>query len=192
MSQNKQEQVPIQLDKMIFFQNLVPGQQKSPLIDHFKSECLDTEEKESIKKQREALLMEFPPILSFRNEQQKKKFYENEAMNCQQFCCGGLTPISASVVNDITFTPKDDYVYSPGSGQLYEGNQKTIDSAIKEDISQEQFGSPSQKALMGGLAVFDGTIAQRNQSSATMEAESPSLTEIKRPNPFDMTPKPKD
>ncbi|KTD41315.1 hypothetical protein [Legionella parisiensis] len=192
MSQNKQEQAPVQLGKMIFFQNLVPGQQKSPLIDHFRLECIDTENNESLKKQREALLMEAPPILSFVSKKQKEQFYENEAINCKQFCCGGLTPISPSFVNDIAFTPSDHYVFSPGSGQLYEGNQKTIGNTIKDDIGQEQFGSLSQKALMDGLATFDKAVTERTQSSATIEVESPSLTEMKSPNPFDMTPKPKE
>ncbi|MCE0723757.1 MULTISPECIES: hypothetical protein [Legionella] len=192
MSQNKQEQAPIQLGKMIFFQNLVPGLQESPLVNRFRSECLDKENDESLKKQREALLMEFPPILSFVSKKQKEQFYEQEAMNCKQFCCGGMTPISSSFVSDIIFTPKDDYVFSPGNGQLYEGSQKAIGNTIKEDMNQEQFGSPSQKALMDGLAGFDKTVTERTRSSATVEIESPSLTEVKSPNPFDMTFKPKD
>lgn len=173
MSQNKQEQAPIQLGKMIFFQNLVPGLQESPLINHFRSECLDKENDESLKKQREALLMEFPPILSFVSKKQKDKFYEQETTICNQFCCAGMTPISASFVNDIAFTPKDEYVFSPGNGQLYEGSQKSIDNTIKEDMSQEQFGSSNQKALMDGLATFDKTVTERTQSSATVELESP-------------------
>ncbi len=192
MSQNKQEQAPIQLGNMIFFQNLVPGLQKSPLIDHFRLKCLDTENNESLKRQREALLMEFPPILSFISKKQKDQFYEKEAINCKQFCCGGMTPISASFVNDIAFTPTDHYVFSPGSGQLYEGSQETIGNTIKDDVAQQQFGSSSQKALMDSLATFDKAVTERTQSSATMEIESPSLTEIKSLNPFDMTPKPKE
>ncbi|QMT60294.1 hypothetical protein [Legionella sp. PC997] len=185
-------QAPLQLDKMIYFQNLVPGLQQSPLINDFKSECLDAEPNESIKKQREMLLMEFPPILSFRNEQQKKKFYEDEAVKCHQFCCGGLSPISANFVDDIAFTPKDDYVFSAGNGQLYEGSTKTIDQTIKEDITQQQFGSPTQNTLMDGLIKFDKAVTQRIQASAAIEAESPSLTEMKAPNPFDTTFKPKE
>lgn len=42
MTQNKQEQ-PIQFNEMIFFQNLVPGKQQSPLIDHYRSNVLDEE-----------------------------------------------------------------------------------------------------------------------------------------------------
>ncbi|WP_454780746.1 hypothetical protein [Legionella sp. WA2022007384] len=185
-------QAPLQLDKMIYFQNLVPGKQESPLINDFRSECLDTENNESIKKQREMLLMEFPPILSFRNEQQRKKFYEDEAVKCQQFCCGGLSPISAEFVHDIAFIPKDDYVFSAGNGQLYEGSTKTIEQTIKEDITQEQFGSPNQNTLMDGLTTFDKAVTQRVQTSATIEAASPSLTEMKAPSPFDMIFKPKD
>lgn len=91
-----------------------------------------------------------------------------------------MTPISPSFVNDIAFTPTDRYVFSPGSGQLYEGSQETIGNTIKDDVAQQQFGSSSQKALMDSLATFDKAATERTQSSATMEIESPSLTEIKK------------
>ncbi|KTC79561.1 hypothetical protein [Legionella cherrii] len=191
MTQNKQEQ-PIQFNEMIFFQNLVPGKQQSPLIDHYRSNVLDEEKDENIKQQRNALLMEFPPILSFRDEQQKKKFYDDEAKKCQQFCCGGMNPLSAAFISDIAFVPKDDYVYSSGNGELYQGSQKEIGSAIKEGISQIPFGSSGQEKLMDSLKTFNETVTQRSQSTGSIETESPTLGEIKSPNPFDMTSKPKD
>ncbi|CAM3024031.1 Uncharacterised protein [Legionella steigerwaltii] len=192
MTQNKQDQKPIQLSEMIFFQNLVPGKQQSPLIDHYRSEVLNKEEDGQMKQRREALLMEFPPVLSFRDEQQKKEFYDEEAKCRKQFCCGGLNPLSAAFISEIGFSPKDDYVFSPGNGQFYEGSQKTIGNTIKGDISREPFGSASQEELMEGLKTFDDTVAQRTQSSTTFEPESPTLAEIKSPNPFDITNKPKD
>ncbi|WP_392537200.1 hypothetical protein [Legionella sp. 227] len=191
MTQNKQEQ-PIQFNEMIFFQNLVPGKQQSPLIDHYRSNVLDEERDEHIKQQRNALLMEFPPILSFRDEKQKKKFYDDEAKNCQQFCCGGMNPLSAAFIRDIAFVPKDDYVYSSGNGELYQGSQKEIGSAIKEGINQVPFGSSGQKQLMDSLKTFDATVTQRSQSTDSIETESPTLGEMKSPNPFNTTPKPKD
>ncbi|KTC90305.1 hypothetical protein OQJ15_04800 [Fluoribacter dumoffii] len=193
MSQNKQEHDSIQLNEMLYYQNLVPGQQKSPLIDDFRSECLEQEKDELIKKHRAGLLMEFPPILSFSNAQEKNKFYEKEAQNNQQFCCGGMAPISVSFVNGTAFSAKDDYMFCSGSGQIYEGSKKTIDEEIKEDICQEPFGSPSQEALMDGLKIFDNAVAQRNQSSITIAEESPVLTEMKSPTtPFDTTLKRKE
>ncbi|KTD68260.1 MULTISPECIES: hypothetical protein [Legionella] len=192
MAQNKYDQKPIQLGDMIFFQNLVPGKQQSPLIDHYRSNVLNAEKDEHMKQQREALLMEYPPILSFHNDQQKKEFYDEEAKCRKQFCCGALNPLTAAFINDIAFSPKDDYVFSSGNGQFYTGSQKAIGNAIKGDISQAPFGSTSQQELMSDLKAFDDTVAQRGQSTTTFDSDSPALAEIKSPNPFNIIPKPKD
>ncbi|STY29296.1 Uncharacterised protein [Legionella wadsworthii] len=191
MSENKQEQtIPTPTpSSMIYFQNLVPGKNDSELVANFRAECLDSEDNETMKMQRNALLLEFPPILSFLSEEQKKKFYEQQQMNCLKFCCGSLSPITASTVNDIAFSSNDEYVFSPGNGQLYEGSQKTIQSQIKDGINQEQFGSPAQKDLMEGLSTFDKAVNQRIQSSAPTEEDTASLTVMKSPTPFDMEPK---
>lgn len=192
MTQNKQNQLNyVPLSKMIFFQTLAPEQHQSPLIEHFKSECMTLEKNESIKRQREQLIMETPPILSFHDEHQEKRFYESEANKHQQFCCGGMNPISVAFRNDIAFSPKDNYVFSPGNGKLYEGSQKMIDASIKQDIGKSSFGSPDQNALMTGLKTFNTTVSQRSQSTASVEIDAPVLSEMKSPNPFDMTLKPK-
>ncbi len=182
----------VPLNKMIFFQNLALGPQQSDFIDHFKSECIAFENNEGIKKQREQLLLQHPPILSFQNEHQEKRFYEHEVQKHQPFCCGRITPISIAFTSDIVFSPKDNYVFSPGNGKFYTGSQKAIDEDLKQDIRQASFGSADQNALMNDLKTFDVTISQRSQSNASVEIDAPTLSELKSPSPFNMNLKPKD
>ncbi|KTD56980.1 hypothetical protein Lsan_2602 [Legionella santicrucis] len=193
MTQSSQEQAEVvPLNKMIFFQNLALGQQQSHFIDHFKSECIAFENNEEIKKQREQLLLQYPPILSFHDEYQEKIFYENEIKNHQQFCCGKITPISIASISDIVFSSKDSYVFSPGNGKFYTGSQKAIVENLKQDISQASFGSSDQNVLMNSLKTFDATVSQRSQSNTSVEIDAPPLPELKSPSPFNMNLKPKE
>lgn len=89
MSQNKQEHDSIQLNEMIYYQNLVPGQQKSPLIDDFRSECLEQEKDELIKKHRAGLLMEFPLFFLLAMPRRKISFTKRKRRIISNFAVVG-------------------------------------------------------------------------------------------------------
>lgn len=148
---------------LIFFQNLVPGTQESPFIDRYKSACLNDES--AMTQMRKQLLNEFPPVLSF-NHQQKKKFYEEEARNCQQFCCGGMS-LDSDLKGNSFLEPKDHYMLSIGNGTLYEGSQDQIKDEMQTDVRQEQFGSAKQDQLISSIKHFDDLVAQRDQKPST-------------------------
>lgn len=183
MVQNKQERKK-ELENLIYFQNLVPGKQESPFIERFKQECLNDEDENN--EERKQLLNEFPPVLSF-SEQQKKKFYEDEAKNCQQFCCGSMQ-VSNDALGGVSMKQQDNYMLSTGSGKLYEGSAAQIKSEIQDDIHQESFGSLKQEQGIAGLKQFDAVVSARGQSNA--EVNTNEAAEQSSYSPFQTIPKP--
>ncbi|WP_058535720.1 hypothetical protein [Legionella saoudiensis] len=181
MSQNKLDN-----QQLIFFQNLVPGTQNSPFIDRYKDTYLKDEPPNS---ERKLFLNAFPPVLSF-YEKQKKEFYDKEAENCTQFCCGAMG-VSNSIDGSVSFKNLDKYMFSSGSGTLYEGSANNIKSQIQNDIQQSGFGSKQQNDLIAGLQQFNSAISERTQR---IGLESP-LSEMTGPddspfNPFKTSPTP--
>ena len=120
------------MQDLIYFQNLVPGEQNSPFIARFKKECLGDDEKDEVNEARQGLLNKFPPVLSFL-EDQKKKFYEDEAKKCKSFCCGNVQ-ISNDASGVISMKQQDKYMLSTGTGKLYEGTAGQIKKEIQDDI----------------------------------------------------------
>ncbi|CAM4498110.1 MAG: hypothetical protein LEGION0403_FIIPPAGN_01724 [Legionella sp.] len=182
MSLNKLDDQPL-----IFFQNLVPGIQNSPFIDRYKDVYLKDEAPNS---ERNLFLNAFPPVLSF-FEKQKKEFYAQEAKNCSQFCCGGMG-MSHGIEGDVNFNALDNYMFSAGSGTLYEGSANNIKSQIQNDIQQSGFGSQQQNDLISGLKQFNSAISDR---TLRMAMESPQMSEMTGPedssfNPFKTSPTP--
>ena len=152
---------------MIFFQNLVPGKQDSPFIDRFKESCLETEDDEELKEDREQLLTIYPPVLSFKNNKQEKEFYESEAQSCSQFCCGGVAQLSPEY-NPSENTPlPDNYKLSIGTGTLYEGSASEIASKLGKDTSVERFGSPRQEQQIAGMKDFAAIVSQRTPEAVS-------------------------
>lgn len=172
---------------MIYFQNLVPGVQKSPLIDDFKHSILgDSEEVDN--SERSQLLNHFPPVLSFADQQQKKKFYDDEAAQCRQFCCGGMKP-SQAAGESAKLQPIDHYMLSTGSGTLFEGSAASIKTEMQTAVHQESFGSERQSQLINGLNQFNAIVSEREQMTSDNENQM-SQSKDTAPNPFQTTPKP--
>ena len=172
---------------LIYFQNLVPGTQESSFIERYKSECLNDES--AMTQMRKQLLNEFPPVLSF-NIQQKKKFYEEEARNCQQFCCAGMG-LDSDLMGNSFLKPKDNYMLSIGTGTFYEGSREQIKEEMQTDVRQEQFGSAKQEQLISGIKLFDDIVAHRDQKPATSQApELEQKSERNTQNPFNTKPDP--
>ena len=180
LNSNKQKES----DNLIYFQNLIPGQPESPFIDRFKKECLVGEEDEE---EREKLLAnQFPPVLSF-TDKQKKKFYEEEAKNCQQFCCGSMTVTADPETGKPLLNSQDNYMLSTGSGKLYEGSAATIKNEMQQDIRQEPFGSANQEQAIGELNKFGKIVDQRGAPSESTQFQenshlSPLKTKLKPEN----------
>ncbi|CEG58480.1 hypothetical protein [Legionella fallonii] len=179
-----------EVEKLQFFQNLVPGQQKSDFINRYQAECLPEDNEENA--ERRQLLNHFPPVLSF-YEQQKKKFYEKEAQDCKQFCCGSM---SMNMNGDkAVLEPADNYMLSIGSGKLYQGSADTIKHSMQSDIRQASspnggslpFGSPQQAQAIDGLRQFENIVAQREQGNTPAQAD---MTQDQKFNPFQTAPKP--
>lgn len=170
---------------LIYFQNLVPGAKDSPFIDRYKSEVLD----DDVGSERHQLLNEFPPVLSF-SEAQKKKFYDGEAQNCQQFCCGGMA-YNSDLSGNYSLTQQDHYMVSTGSGTLYEGSAGDIKTQMQEDIHNQSFGSTGQNQMMDGLKQFESIVAQRVEPNAGVKSSAFDLApEEKSFNPFMTKPDP--
>ena len=176
-----------EVEKLQFFQNIVPGKQESPFIERYKEECLSEDNEEN--NERRQLLNHFPPVLSF-YEQQKKKFYEKEAQNCQQYCCGGM---SMNMSGDKPILePKDHYMFSTGSGKMHEGNASSITKAVEDDIRKEPFGSPQQNKEIAALQQFANIVDQRQQGfSPAKPDQSADLTQDQGYSPFQTNLKPK-
>ncbi len=176
-----------EVEKLQFFQNLVPGKQESPFIERYKEECLNEDNEEN--NERKQLLNHFPPVLSF-YEQQKKKFYEKEAQNCQQYCCGGMSMNMSD--DEPLLEPKDHYMFSTGSGKMYEGNASSITKAVQDDIRKEPFGSAQQNQEISALQQFANIVDQRQiGTSPAKPDQSASMTQDQKYNPFQTAPKPK-
>ncbi|MDR3503361.1 MAG: hypothetical protein P4L79_12360 [Legionella sp.] len=182
MSQNKLDN-----QQLIFFQNLVPGTHNSPFIDRYKNAYLKDEAPNS---ERKIFLNAFPPVLSF-FEKQKKEFYDQEAQNCTQFCCGGMG-ISYGIEGNVNFKTVDNYMFSPGSGTLYEGRANNIKSQIQSDIQQSGFGSKQQNDLISGLQQFNSVISERTQRMGMEPSHRSEMTgpEDSSLNPFKTSPTP--
>lgn len=177
-----------ELKPLIYFQNLVPGKQESPFIDRYKSECLN-DENEQDHKMRSQLLNEFPPVLSF-DEKQKKKFYEEESVRCQQFCCGFMH-LSSDLSGNYFLKPQDSYMLSIGNGKLYEGNSEHIKGEMQADVHQEPFGSAKQEQIISGIKQFDAIVAQREEDpSFSKSPESNQKSEDSGHSPFKTEPNP--
>lgn len=196
MTTAKQEnEVKSEIEKaakeMLFFQNMLPGLQQSPFIDRFKDRCLDPgqNEEDEVDQFRRKLLNESPPVLSFTGKKQKDKFYEEEAKNCQQFCCGGVAVTSE--LGEVSVKPQDNYLLSVGTGKFYEGSATTVKGQLKEDIYKDSFGSPKQNQEVAGLKEFEGKVAQREQESPSLSStEAPHAEKQSGLNPFQTTAKP--
>ncbi len=157
---------------LICFQNLVPGQQESPFIERFIDVCLGDEEAD----ERKQLLDEIPPVLSFSNEGQKKSFYDDEAKNCQQFCCRGVSVESELGDSDKTVLKSiDNYMYSIGLDKVYEGSADNIKEQMQEEVGQEAFGGTKQKQIVDGLKQFESVVEKRGEAQAL--SKSPEKTE---------------
>lgn len=164
---------------LLYFQNLIPGTSDSPFIDRFKKQVLDDNDPDN--ERRKSLLDEFPPILSF-TAKQKKKFYEDEAQNCA-FCCGGV------LRNNDTQKQTDNYMYSNGSGKLYEGSASQIKSQAQEDIRQEPFGSSAQSQKIAALNQFDAVVNQRGENNSPKASEA-TQKQTSSPSPLKTDLKP--
>lgn len=165
---------------LLYFQNLVPGTPDSPFIDRYKKECLDDNDPDN--ERRKSLLDEFPPILSF-SPQQKKKFYEDEARNCS-FCCGGV------LTGGDTLKSMDNYMYSNGSGKLYEGSAANIKSQLQEEARQEEFGSTKQSQRIAEINQFDAVVNQRGKNNAHAMTSGAAQKQTSSPNPLKTDLKP--
>ena len=183
------------LQNMIFFQNLVPGIPASPFIKSFKNRVLNEDNAQDDEaKYREQLLLRTPPILSFRNKQQKEDFYKKEASDCNQFCCGGMVPIPGPGNNH---APKDNYVLSTGSGKLYQGSANEIKSQLQQDIRTgglgEGFQSGKLDQAINGLNEFSNIVSKHNQSKMSSEpTESDQYANEEQHNPLKTQLKPRD
>lgn len=176
-----------EVEKLQFFQNLVPGTPNSPFIERYKEECLSEDNEEN--NERSQLLNHFPPVLSF-YEQQKKKFYEKEAQNCQQYCCGGMAMNMSG--DKPSWEPKDHYMLSTGSGKMYEGSSSSITKAVQDDIRKEPFGSPQQNKEISALQQFANIVDQRQQgASPAKPGQSADMAQSQQFNPFKTDFKPK-
>lgn len=187
MAQNKYDFLN-ESKPLIYFQNLIPGTQDSPFIDRYKQECLTDTDGEHL--ERKQLLNEFPPVLSF-SEKQKKAFYDKEAVNCAQFCCGAMG-LSQDISGNTLLQPQDHYMLSVGSGKLYEGRASDIKSEMQEDIHQAAFGSPEQQKSIDGFKQFEEAVTQRGHKEPglnTSEANQ-SLQSESGLSPFQTIPKP--
>lgn len=166
-----------------YFQNLIPGVHNSPFIKRYQDECLNEENDQNTEERGQLLNISFPPVLSF-YEKQQKEFYEKEAQNCQQFCCGSMG-LNESLSSDAFLEKKDNYMLSIGNGKLYEGSFSTIKEEMKQNVQQKPFGSDEQEELMTGLKEFESKVTQREQPNP-----SPTHSEINEagkqdtPNPF--------
>lgn len=181
--QNKQQTDQKVLQDLVFFQNLIPGKQESPLIQQFRKMCIDTEENEQVKNYREGLLNNTPPTLTFRNKQQEEDFYKKEAKNCSEFCCGGVAFQGDSLASE------DNYKLSIGNGTLYEGSAKDITTQLQKDISSETFGSSKQEQGINGLKEFSKISSQREERGFTSQQSSQSIDNTTS-SPLQTEPKP--
>jgi hypothetical protein len=178
-----------QSEGLIYFQNLVPGTKDSPFIDRYKSEVLDNDPVDDLNTERRQLLNEFPPVLSF-YENEKKKFYEKEAGSCMSFCCGGVARIS-SLNGDVDMQKQDHYMVSTGSGTLYEGSAGDIKTQMQEDTHKQTFGSTEQAHILNGLKQFESIVTQRDDPNAAVKSNAFELApEEKSYNPFVTKPDP--
>ncbi len=169
-------------DDLIYFQNLIPGTQDSPFIDRYKSNVLDNEPEGGINDVRRQLLLEFPPVLSF-TESQKKGFYEHEAENCENFCCGAMQ-VTTFLDGKQFMQQKDSYMASTGSGKLYEGSADSIKNQMQNDIRQQSFSSNEQNQMMNGLQQFDSTVSQRGSGAVTNNSNELAPEQTRLNNPF--------
>ena len=144
----------------IYFQNLVPGKQNSPLIDAFRQFLVEDERNEAECYKSKQLLMSSPPVLSFSNDANKKYFYESQAKKCTEFCCGGVE-ISHDALGKTSMNNKNHYLVSIGTGHVYEGPAKEIQKEIKNDLDKAAFGSEEQTKGIEGLKKFNAIVAER-------------------------------
>lgn len=171
--------------ELLYFQNLVPGLRNSEFIQRYREACLTDGEPTE---EREDLLTQSPPILTFKAEQ-KKEFYEAEAKSCSEFCCGGMQPVED--VDDLQQT--DNYMVSVGTGALYEGRSDEVQNQMAADAKKEPFGSESQESLIKGIHKFRESVKQREAAFTGKEASAPEENPGRMATPFETsskTPKP--
>lgn len=186
MTPEEKERSNQQSNNLIYFQNLVPGYPDSQLIRDFKMHCLEQEENEELRQYREQLLNNNPPILTFRSKKEEDEFYEKEAQSCAQFCCG-----SFSVNADNKPILQDNYNYSIGNGELYQGSSSQISTQIKSQMNATAFGSTKHEQYFDGLKVLNANTKDRETPQFPSQARtSEQSNERGYTTPFGTTPKP--
>ena len=167
---------------LLHFQNLIPGIFDSQFLNDYK-DYLETESNDlETKKYRMDLLSQSPPILTFKNEDALKKFYEEEAKKCG-FCCAalGLTQTASGETIDY-------YMYSLGNGKIYEGSVEEISSQLNA-FSKASENSSDKTIGIKAMHSFAKQVSERGTYEQPQIATK-LATESNSPNPFETIPRP--
>lgn len=93
--------------------------------------------------------------------------------------------MSYGIDGDVAFKTIDHYMFSTGSGTLYEGSANNIKAHIQSDIQQSGFGSKQQNDLISGLQQFNSAISERTQR---MSVEPSLMSEMTGPEDSSLSP----
>lgn len=137
---------------LIHFQNLVPGIPDSQFLNDYKAYIAADIDDSDTNSYRMGLLNKVPPILTFKDEDALKKFYEEEAKKCG-FCCGAIVSANGELI--------DYYMYAPGNGKLYQGSPAEISAQLRNAFHEASESQTDTTVAFKAIQSFDKQVSER-------------------------------